>query len=532
MIFPKLLKIFFKENFSLKRLLGFNIKQNKIKAILIGFAILYAVVTFVGMFGYMFFDLGKILNEMNQTHLLLGFLGFYSISLSVFIVFFRASGSLFYYKDFTIIAPLPIHARTVFIAKLTVMMMMLYVMSFLVTSPIIVSYFYWTSFDIITFLIYIIAMFFIPLVPVIVLSFVSLLMALVTSKIRASKLINLVLMFAFFLGIFAYSLSVNTVESNPLTGQIDLFAGLSNSYPPLGWFIDAISNHDILSLLYLITSHGILFTLFIIFVFPVVDFTNKRGIRSNIKKNHKEIKYRKQHLMVTLIKKEFSKFFSITLYALNVGLGPVILVVSSVASIFYKNRVASILTEMVGTGLNIEIVLLAFIGFSISMTYTPAISLSLEGKNFWVIKSLPIKAETVMYSKVLFNTLLIAPIAVLSILLFGYSLGIPFVNQLLLILLAVSFTFAISFMDAIFNLYMPKFDYINDVEVIKQSASAFLGVFGGFALIGLHGAFFYFVGKHVSLEIMLLLLIFLSTIFAMIFWWFVKNKSEKLFLKM
>jgi len=532
MIFPKLLKLFFKENFSLKRLFGFRIKDNKLKAGLIGFALLYALVTFVGMFGYLFYDLGRILKDMEQVHILLGFLGFYSIGMSVFIVFFRASGSLFYYKDFEIIAPLPIHARTVFIAKLTVLMLMLYLMSFLATGPIIFSYFYWTGFQFVTFLYYVIAMLFIPLIPVIVLSFLSLFMAIATSKLRASKIINLIFMFAIFLGIFAFSFSLNSVDSNPLTGQIDLFAGLSDSYPPLGWFIDAISNHDPLALFLLILSNGGLFTLFIIFVFPLVEFTNKRGIRSNIKKHHKAITYRKQHIMVTLIKKEFSKFFSITLYALNAGLGPVVLVIGSIASIFYKADVEAFLGEMIGSGLEIELLLLVLYGFLISMTYTPAISLSLEGKNFWAIKSLPLKANTVMYAKVLFNVLLIGPIAIFSVLIFGYTMSLAFVHQILLILLVISFTFAISFMDAVFNLYMPKFDYINDVEVIKQSASALLGIFGGFALVGLHGVFYYFVSEFFSLSIMLILLSLLSILFTLIFGWIVKTKSEALFLKM
>jgi ABC-2 type transport system permease protein len=532
MIFPKLLKLFFKENFSLKRLFGFNLKQNKVKAGLIAFALIYALVTFVGMFGFLFYDLGRILNEMNQVPILLGFLGFYSIGLSTFIVFFRASGSLFYYKDFEIIAPLPIHSRTVFIAKLTVLMLMLYIMSFLATGPIVFSYFYWNGFDLVSFIIYIIAMFFIPLVPVIFISFLSLLMAILTSKIRGSKIINLILMFALFLGIFAFSFSLNSVDSNPLTGQIDLFAGLRSSYPPLGWFIDAIAKKEILPLIYLILSHGALFALFIVLVFPLVNFTNKRGIRSNIKKHHKAINYHQQHIMVSLIKKELSKFFNITLYALNAGLGPVILVIASVASIFYKSNVESILADMIGTGLEIELLLMVFLGFSISMTYTSSISLSLEGKNFWVLKSLPIKAETIMYAKVLFNVLLIGPIAVFSILLFGYSMSIAFVNQLLLILLVLGFTFAVSFMDAVFNLYVPKFDYINDVEVIKQSASALLGIFGGFALIALHGVFYYFVNTYFSLSIMLVFLSLISILLASLFWWIVKTQSEKLFRKM
>jgi hypothetical protein len=73
---------------------------------------------------------------------------------------------------------------------------------------------------------------------------------------------------------------------------------------------------------------------------------------------------------------------------------------------------------------------------------------------------------------------------------------------------------------------------MNDVEVIKQSASALLGIFGGFALITLLGVFYYFVSPHFSLEIMLLFLSILSTIFTAIFWYIVYSQSEKLFLKM
>ena len=107
----RLIKFQLKNNLSFKRFFGFDLKQNKTKSILILSAIVYGLLSIVATFGYLFFDLGKILNEMNQTHLLLNFVAVYIIAFTMMTVLLRASGYLFYYKDYEILAPLPIHPR-------------------------------------------------------------------------------------------------------------------------------------------------------------------------------------------------------------------------------------------------------------------------------------------------------------------------------------------------------------------------------------------------------------------------------------
>jgi hypothetical protein len=149
-----LIKLQLKNNFSLKRFFGFDIKKNKTKAILIFIAILYALVALLGTFGYMFFDLGKMLNEMNQVHLLLSFAAIYGLGFTMFTVLLRTSGYLFYYKDYEILAPLPIHSRKLFISKLLVLLIMIYFVNFMITLPMMFSYFYWNGFNFFGLLIY------------------------------------------------------------------------------------------------------------------------------------------------------------------------------------------------------------------------------------------------------------------------------------------------------------------------------------------------------------------------------------------
>ncbi|MBU1093767.1 MAG: hypothetical protein KKH01_04815 [Firmicutes bacterium] len=531
-MYRKLTKLLLKENFSIKRLLGFDFKKSKTKGILIGLALVYALFVFFGTFGYMFFDLGKFLNQAGQEKIMLSFLTFYAIALSIMIVLLRASGYLFYYKDYDILSPLPIHPRTVLLSKATVLLIMLYVSSFIFTLPIAFSYFYWTGFNVLGILFYLIGFIFLPLVPVIVMSFLSLLIAMATRKSRYSKLISIIILFAATIAILAFSFSVNDVDTNPLTGQIDLFSGISNAYPPFLWFINAIHEQSVVDILLLVSTHGIAFGLFIVLIQDLVQKTNQKGVRSNIRKNNKAVKYQSKPVMQSLVTKEFKKFFNSVIYAVNSGIGVVMLLVMSIASLFYRAQIEDILSQMVGSGLSIEILILALISFCISMTITPAISLSLEGKNFWIIKSLPIKAETIMFSKILFNLILCVPIAIISIFMFGISIGFSAVNQLLLIGFVIVFAILISTFDAIVNLYVPKFDYVNETEVVKQSAGALLGIFGGFTFIAINGLLYYLLMEVTTFSIIILLMIAINIILALPMAYFVKTKSEYLFNNM
>lgn len=528
-MYTTLVKLFLKENISLKRLMGFDVRKSKVKAILIGLALLYTVVVFVGLFGYLFFDLGKLLDQMGQNEILISFLCVYVLGMSLLITFFRANGSLFYYKDYEILSPLPIHPRTVLLAKMTVLLVMLYLMSFVISLPIMFSYFYWNQFNATSIIILLLGFFFIPLIPVVIMSLIALGIAQFTRRFRRSKLLNLILMFVVFLGIFMGSFSLNDVEQNPLTGQIDLFKGISDVYIPFDWYRIAVHQGSWIHLLYVILINAVIFGLYMYFIQGLVHKTNQKGIRVNMKKNGRPVVYQEKPLMWALIGKEFKKFFNVTIYAFNAGFGPVILMVTSIASLFYQKDLEQILGEAMGAELPLEVMIIALIGFAVSMTYTPAISLSLEGKNFWILKSLPIQPKTIMYSKILFNMLLIVPIALISIVLFGISLSLPLINQLIMMVLVILFALVISFFDAIVNLYTPKFDYMNEVEVVKQSAGALLGVFGGFALMGINGISYYYLHGTMSESLVFLVLIAINGLLLVPLVWFMEKKSEKIF---
>lgn len=533
MMYRTLMKIFFKENFGLKRLLGTDFKKQKAKTILLIFLLIYGLGAFVFSFGYMFFDLGEILAALGAIDVLLIYAFTYASVLAIMFVLFRANGYLFNYKDYEILEPMPIKTRTVIFAKMTVMLAFIYFSVFLFLSPIAFSYFYHGDFAFLSLLYFIIGFFTIPVIPTVVFSFVSLLISTITSKFRKNNIINIILLFAIFLGVMYLSFSMQNFEdANPLLNQQGFMDNLSGFYPPVRWFVGAVTEQNIGQLLLLVFVNAGLLASFVFVIQGLVRITNQRGMTKITRKNNKAAVSKQRSTLWSIAAKEFKTFFNIPIYALNVGFGAVIMVVLGIASIFFAEDIQGFLGEMIGLGIDFEAIVLIFIGFCISMTYSTAISLSLEGKHFWILKSLPIAPKTVMQGKMAFNLALTVPPALIAILTVSYSLQIPALRVLLMILVSVSLSLVITALGSIINLYVPKFEYRNPAEVVKQSAGALFGLFGAWIILFTNGLVYYFLIDAVSFEMTLLIISAIDLAIFTGFMWLVNQKAESIFIKL
>ena len=526
-----LLKVYFKNSFTLKKLFGFDLKQNKGKTILVSVALLYGFGVLFGLFGWMFFDLGKTLKAMNQLDILLSFIGVFLITFPGLLTIFYASGSLFYYKDYDIVGHLPIKPRTIFIAKLIVMIAMLYVIALIAVLPIAFSYFYWQGFNVLSLLLMIVAGLLVPLGTIIVFSFLSLVIALITSKLRFGKIISMIALFVLLIAFMFLMMQVNEADVNPLTGQIDLFKGIADSYPPLTWYRNVIANHDWLQFLYLIGSHGLLFTAFVFGGAKLSEITNKRGIRTVTHHKQGAVKLVQTNVMVGLVKKELKKLFSSVIYAMNSLFGLVLIIVLSVASLFFSEEILSFLQEEMNGLASGDMIVVVIMAFSIVMTMSPAMSLSLEGKKLWILKSLPIPAHQTMFSKVIMNIVIVVPVMVLGTLLFGFSSKISIWNQLTMLVLFLSLSIVTSLLYGLINMLVPKFEYANETEVVKQSLSVFLAILIGFSIMVIDGLLYAYVLSDLNTVWIWLLLSVIHIIMAIPIWYVIRYRSEMFFNK-
>ncbi|MDZ4195633.1 MAG: hypothetical protein U1C51_00125, partial [Candidatus Izemoplasmatales bacterium] len=228
------------------------------------------------------------------------------------------------------------------------------------------------------------------------------------------------------------------------------------------------------------------FILFIVLVSKVVVRLNESGKNIKTQTTNKQATFQKRSLFQSMFLKEIRKFFSVPIYALNTGIGLIMLLMISVGMIAFRQDVMLYLYEIFQlSSFSAEAVSVILIGFCIGMVYTSAISLSLEGKQFWIIKSLPIDAKKVMLAKIAFNIFLQLSIGLVGTILLGIGLQLSIWSILALLLFTISYSIFSSIAYAWVNLFLPKFDFINETEVVKQSLASLVSIFGGFATIAL-----------------------------------------------
>ncbi len=533
-----LLRVLIKENLSVKRLFGFDPRENKGKTIGIGIAIVYGLGAILFSTGFMFFDLATSLSAVGQTSILLNFIYVYVFALTSLFTLIRANAYLFQYKDYSILGPLPIKARTIMVTKLLLMMIFIEIPNLIIILPIAFSYFWFAGVTFAGIVFFLLGFLLVSLLPIALMSFISLLIARITARMPHKNIVSLVFMIAILAGYLVYSFtSLDQTSANPLLAQTGLMGQLSAILWPLAWFVNSVHDQAWLDFLFLALSHVGVFALFWVLVSKLAVKTNQLGqvvVTKKKKGNGTKPDYQvvRQHVFKTLVIKEWRKFISSPMYAMNSGIGLVMMLIFAVISLFYREAISDFMPMLATEGFSSALLIIVFVGFCAVMVYTPAVSLSLEGKNFWIVKSMPLKAETVMSAKIGFNLLISLPITLVASTIFGIAFAIPWYEVIALLVWGVSIVLLSSNLDAAINLWLPKLTFTSEMEVVKQSLAALVAVFGGFALVAINGFGYYFLDMALDPLLAISVLMLFNGAIGLAFYGLIKKKSAYYFNRM
>lgn len=497
--FRSLTRTMFRVNFNLGRFLGTGPGGSRTKKLLILGAIVYAFAAYAGGFGYLFYMLAQGLAAMPSAplELLLVYVFLYEVGVAVLIVFFRADAALFRLPDFDILGPLPLKPTAVVFAKTLVMMTGVYLTALIASAPILFAYYSFATVELGAILLAIPVFLATPLIPSILVALIAYGVKLATSRLPHRKAINTILMFAVFLALMVGQFALGASGDNPLLGQIDFIAALDAAFPPLGWFAAAFANGDIVAALGIVLVSVAAFAAFVLLVSRSILRTNSRSRNEPATARRKlPVDYRRASAFRAILAKEWRTFLGVQIYVFNVGFGPIILLLASIASLFFGDDLIAFMSGSAGgVAVPVPYLLLGFLGFVLSMIYTSAISLSIEGGKFWILKSAPIAPATIIDAKMMFNVLLGSIPLAIAVPLFTVAFALPVLDGAAILFMALSFSFLISAAGSIINLKFPRFDFKNEVEIVKQSLGALFGVFGGFGLVVVEGLGLFLLAK-------------------------------------
>ena len=179
-----------------------------------------------------------------------------------------------------------------------------------------------------------------------------------------------------------------------------------------------------------------------------------------------------------LYQKEMQRFFGSYLAVINQGFGVIMLVIGSVLLVFSMLKVSQIPINVIDY---IPLVIAGMLAF----TFPSASSLSLEGKNLWIIQTAPIKMKDIIFSKisVTLSLHLIGYVCAIIAVFLRFSLSVEQMIAVLLIPLVYSiFTAILGFA---LDYRFANYSWDNEIVPIKQNLQVGLTMLTSLFMVGL-----------------------------------------------
>jgi len=440
-----------------------------------GFAIAIAVLLVIVMayMGFWAWTLSLALNPVGYEWVVLP-IGLLIISgLVLAMGLYTFNSLLFESADTDQLFAYPVSKFTVVAAKVSGIVVENWLVAFVLWLPMVAVYGYFAhpgaAFYVFAVLCWLIA----PGVPLFVLGVISYLVGVITSGARLRRLLQVLFTLGLFVGlIFAVRAGVTRLEAAANTSG-DVFGLLERYYPPIGFMTTALAKGSWGAMALAILGNVLPFVALCALIASSYAWIRSR-ITTVTRAKSTHIRYGSSNSSRALIGKEFTRLFTSPMYLLNSLITAALLVVLTAVAGGGDGQLAQVGDALGTVGVTMAQVILIFYLFLLSVSNTTAPSISLEGKNLWLIQSLPVGAASVLRAKLLVQVCTITPLVIIGSVVAIFTARLDAAGFVTVVVPCVLFTLVSACVGLVYNLRFHRFDFYNDQQVVKNSASSVL----------------------------------------------------------
>ena len=282
------------------------------------------------------------------------------------------------------------------------------------------------------------------------------------------------------LGSMQLSTMEETMDIEALQNMLHIVLDLISSiYPPAVWLGQAMLTGNFLMCIVCVGAGVFVFAIVMWLVSANYKWISTGLYSTSAKHDYRMENLEKTHMLGALYKRELKRYFASSVYVTNTIVSPLMGMLFAVAMFFIGpeqlDRVAAEFYAESGMMLQIRNMLPMMLAMPFCMMPITAVSISMEGKQWWIVKTLPIRAKDLLDSKLLRNFSVTGPFYLLSVILVSIGQKVNFMEFVwILFVPLVAMLFSCVFGQTV-NLKMAVFDWENEVSIVKQSASAFVG---------------------------------------------------------
>jgi ABC-2 type transport system permease protein len=281
------------------------------------------------------------------------------------------------------------------------------------------------------------------------------------------------------------------IDIQALQNMLHMILDLINCvYPPAVWLGQAMLTGDFLTCVACVGGGFVVFAIVMWLVSANYTWISAGLYSTSAKHDYQMEILEKSHMLGALYKREFKRYFASSVYVTNTIVSPIMGLLFAGGMLFVgPEQLEGIATEFYaesGMMLQVRNMLPMALAMIFCMMPLTAVSISMEGKQWWIVKTLPIRAKDLLDSKLLMNLSVLSPFYLLSVILVSIGQRVSLMEFVWILLVPlVAMLFACVFGQTV-NLKLPVFDWENEVSVVKQSASMLVGgIVPFFVMMGL-----------------------------------------------
>jgi len=502
-----MLKVLIKKQFSeIFKTYFVNPKNGKTrsKAGTLGFFVLFAFIMFslAALFFGVSAALGDSLFKVGLQWLYFAVMGLVSLLLGIFGSVFNTFASLYLAKDNEFLLSMPIPPMKLLISRMTGVVGLSLLYGGCVWLPACLYYWIYGKSTVSGIIFDIILTFALTLLITAITCALGWVVALISKKIKSKSFFTVILTLL-FLGVYYFvCFNFQSLIKNFVKYSTDIGNGIKK-YGNLFYQLGCAATGKVLPM--------IIFSLICIIAFLVCVIILSKSFTYITTKNdgkkkaeHKKTVSVQSNIKSALFKRELKRFTSSPVYMLNCGLGIIFLPAFGIFALIRKAKLQDLISPafkqlpLLEKALPLAIVILITVILSTDGISTP--SISLEGKHFWIIKSMPVTALQVFEAKKNLHFFLNVIPGILATLLLSLAFNLPISTAIIMSAIIYIFVLCSASYGLLLGVFRPDFTWTNEAAPIKQSLNCLMNLLIGWIISVALGAGYYFTHNFISCD--------------------------------
>lgn len=434
----------------------------------------------------------KPLIKINVGYIILSLIAIITFFLTLVEGIYKSSSLLFNCTDDNLLLSLPIKRHTVLFIRIFKFYVFELLYNAMFLLPVIVSYavnvkvgyeYYITSLFMILLL---------PIIPIFISCVIGVFISFVSTRFKLKNIAQIFITTIFLLVMLYLSYNLESIAKNIASNATSINDFITKMYYPAGVYSKLVTNFNLSDLLVFIIINILLFIILILLFSKVYFKINSKVKEIKVNKHSKNYIVRANSQFLSLVKKELKRFTNTPVFVINAAFGLVLFLIVCVFIVIKSDTFLNFINQY-GLSLKkniiteyIPVILFALISFSSLMTSITSSMISLEGKSFNILKSLPIKPFKIIFSKVIAALIIMIPVILIGDSIMFIKFKFNFFSIIMIISLSIIIPLVSELIGIIVNLKYPKMNAESDTEVVKQSISSFISVLIGIVLIGIN----------------------------------------------